>query len=201
MRRALLLFAVFGLVGLARAADPRVGVWKLNAAKSKFPVEVQTIPKDATIVIRELGSEQLEFALTGTRRNGSPISEKFREPQQGGVVTGIDPVPAQGRVLIHTVIGPGDFYSTILQDGKQIAVWHWVVSKDFKTMLVTIRGTDAQGKSYQREALYERQQHWGAKAFYFINRAQNQGWLSAFWEYRQGSKSGFAAYQTMEDRQ
>jgi hypothetical protein len=73
MRKALLLFAVLGLAGSLWAADPRVGIWKLNAAKSKFPADAQTIPKDATIVIRELDAEQLEFALAGTRRDGSPI--------------------------------------------------------------------------------------------------------------------------------
>jgi hypothetical protein len=157
MRKALLIFAVLGLAGSLWAADPRVGMWKLNAAKSKFPAEAQAIPKEATIVIRELDEEQLEFAITGTRRDGSPMLEKSLEPQQGGVVKGIEPAPAQGRVLIHTVIGPGDFYSTILQEGKQIAVWHWVVSHDGKTMLVTIKGTDAQGKSYERVALFEKQ--------------------------------------------
>ena len=94
MHKALLLFVIFGLVGLARAADPRVGIWKLNASKSKFPAEAQTIPKDATIVIRELDAEQLEFSLTGTRRDGSPILEKSLEPRQGGVVKGIEPAPA-----------------------------------------------------------------------------------------------------------
>jgi hypothetical protein len=157
MRKAMIFLAVLGLAASLWAADPRVGIWKLNAAKSKFPADAQTIPKDATIVIRELGADQLEFALTGTRRDGLPISEKSLEPQQGGVVKGIEPAPAQGRILIHTVIGPGDFYSTILQEGKQIAVWHWVVSKDVKTMLVTIKGTDAQGKPYEREALLEKQ--------------------------------------------
>jgi hypothetical protein len=156
MRKAMLFLAVFASVGSLWAADPRVGTWNLNAAKSKFPTDVQTVPKEATIVIRELDADQLEFVLTGTRRDGSPISEKSLEPKQGGVVKGIEPAPTQGRSLIHTVIAPGDFYSTVIQDGKQIAVWHWVVSKDLKTMHVTIKGTDAQGKSYEREALFNR---------------------------------------------
>ena len=36
MRKVMLLLAVFGLVSLAWAADPFVGTWKMNPAKSKF---------------------------------------------------------------------------------------------------------------------------------------------------------------------
>jgi hypothetical protein len=157
MRKAMLFLAVFALANSLWAADPRVGTWELNVAKSKFPADALTIPKQTTITIRELGVDQLEFAFAGTRRDGSPISEKFLEPIQGGIVKMIEPAPMQRRSLIHTVIAPGDFYSTFIQDGKQIAVWHWVISKDLKTMHVTIKGTDAQGKAYEREALYERQ--------------------------------------------
>lgn len=156
MFKTIPFLALFALANSLWAADPRVGTWELNVSKSKFPADVQVVPKNATIVIREMDATQLEFILTGTRRDGSPISEKSLEPKQGGVVKGIEPAPMQGRSLIHTVIGPGDFYSTIMQDGKQIAVWHWVVSKDLKTMHVTIKGTDAQGKPYEREALYDR---------------------------------------------
>ena len=34
MRKAMILLAVFGLVGLLWGADPLVGTWKLNIAKS-----------------------------------------------------------------------------------------------------------------------------------------------------------------------
>jgi hypothetical protein len=36
MRKAMLLLAVFGLAGSLWAADPIIGTWKLNIAKSKF---------------------------------------------------------------------------------------------------------------------------------------------------------------------
>jgi hypothetical protein len=157
MRRAMLFMAVVGLAGSLWAADPRVGTWKLNAAKSRLPSDVQTVPKEATWVIYELDADRFETTIAGTRRDGSPISEKWQEPQQGGVVKIVEPTPAPGTVLIHTVIGPGDFYSTMLRDGKQIAMWHWVVSKDLKTMLAVIKGTDAQGKPYERELLFDRQ--------------------------------------------
>ena len=37
MRKAMLLLAVFGLMGTLWAADPSLGTWKLNLAKSKIP--------------------------------------------------------------------------------------------------------------------------------------------------------------------
>jgi hypothetical protein len=157
MRKICFFLAVFALAGSLWAADPRVGTWKLNAAKSKFPADAQTFMKNATIAIRELDADQLEFITTGIRQDGSPVSEKSLEPKQGGVVTWIEPSQPQGRSFVHTVIGPGDFHSTVLQDGKQFAVFHWVVGKDLKTMFVTIKRTDAQGKPAEGLLLFDRQ--------------------------------------------
>ena len=156
MRKATLLLAVFGLVGLLWAADPTVGTWKANVSKSKFAPSTQAAPKEQMLIVREL-ADQFELSITGIRTDGSPITGKYTVPKQGGVVKRIDGTLAQGLSIIDTVIGPGNVYGTYIQDGKQTQLVHRIVSKDGKTMNWTSKGTDNQGKPFESLVLYERQ--------------------------------------------
>jgi len=83
MRKALLLLAVLGLVGTLWGADPAVGTWKFNMTKSKPAPTTEAPVKEATVVIRETGTDQLEIAFTGKRTDGSAISAKYMRPKQG----------------------------------------------------------------------------------------------------------------------
>jgi hypothetical protein len=42
-------------------------------------------------------------------------------------------------------------------EGKQIATMHKVVSKDGKTLRITIKGIDPQGKPFEELRVYDRQ--------------------------------------------
>ena len=154
-----MIFASVWTTAMAeRAADPSVGKWKLNVAQSKLPASQpgQAALKELMVDKREVGHE-FELTVTGTRRDGSPISVKATHPQQGGVIKYQQGAPAEGISEVITVIGPGESYSTQLQNGKQVQVMHIVVSKDGKTLRATIKGTDAKGKSYQGTELFEKQ--------------------------------------------
>jgi hypothetical protein len=157
MRKAMLLLALFGLVGLLWAQDPNVGTWKLNIAKSKFAPSTEAAVKEEMAIIREVG-DQWEITFTGKRVDGSSISTKATRPRQGGVVkfltTGSE---GDNEQSIDTVVEPGDWYHTSLQNGKQVEVIHGIVSKDGKTMRQITKGTDAQGKAYEAVEVYEKQ--------------------------------------------
>jgi hypothetical protein len=145
MRKAMLLLAVFGLVGTLWAADPSVGTWKLNVAKSKFSpaylaLSKSTAPKEETLVFREVG-DQIELTVTGTRTDGSTISSKSTRPRQGGDIKYQQGGP-EGISSVLTVLDPGNWYATSLQDGKQIQMGHGVISKDGKTITVTYKGSN-----------------------------------------------------------
>ena len=154
MRKAMLLLAVFGLVGSLWAADPMVGTWKLNIAKSKYPPGTQAAPKQEMQVVRELDGNQLEYTLTGTRTDGSAISSKGVVPQQGGAYKGSFP---EGESVFRTVIDPNSFYITVLQNGKQVEILHVVINKDGKTMTATIKGIDAKGKPFEYLDFWDKQ--------------------------------------------
>jgi hypothetical protein len=156
MRKAMLFLAVFGCVGLLWAADPSVGTWKLNLAKSKISPSAEALPKEAMIVVRELGANEFELALSMTPANGSQISEKLTWPQKGGLLKS-SAAPTQGQSSVVTMIAPGEWYTTTMQDGKQAELLHSVISKDGKTMSVTIKATDAKGKPYEELEVFDKQ--------------------------------------------
>jgi hypothetical protein len=44
-----------------------------------------------------------------------------------------------------------------MKNGKQVEVQHLVIAKDGKTMTITDRSADAQGKPYESVAFWEKQ--------------------------------------------
>jgi hypothetical protein len=146
----------------AVAADPIIGTWKLNVAKSKFSHvlladQKQAAPKEGMEVYREIEGDQIEFTSKGTRTDGSSDSTKWTWPRQGGLVRRLDaPLPAE-TIYVETVAEPGNWYVTILQKGKQVRLIHKIFSKDGKTMTQTLTGADAQGKPFEQVQVFDRQ--------------------------------------------
>ena len=155
MRKAMLFLTVFALVGSIWAADPSVGTWKRNLAKSKPAPSTQAPIKEQTYVIREVG-DQWELTTTTTRTDGSSTSVTYTRPKQGGVVKAQPPLSG-GQSYIDTVLEPGNWYLTVMQEGKQVSLNHGVISKDGKTMTMTTKGTDAQGKPSESLGVFDRQ--------------------------------------------
>jgi hypothetical protein len=145
MRKALLLFAVLGLAGSLWAADPIIGTWKLNIAKS---VIIQTDLKERTEAYREIEGDQIE------RSSGPFVTHTW--PRQGGMAK-IQFPGSEGITFVQTLIAPGEWYVTTMRNGKQISVRHKVISKDGKTMTQTYRGTDSEGKPFEQLEVYDKQ--------------------------------------------
>jgi len=151
----MLLLAGFGLAGSLLAADPSVGTWKLNVAKSKSAPSTQAPLKEQTYVIREIG-DQWELITTTIRTDGSSVSRTYTRPKQGGAVKSQPPFP-EGQSYVDTVVEPGNWYMADLRDGKQVGVTHVFVSKDGKTMQFAAKGTDAQGKPSETLSVFNKQ--------------------------------------------
>jgi hypothetical protein len=154
MHKVMLFLAMFGLAGALWAADPIVGTWKLNMAKSKF-LSTDSVSKEQTLVIRAAGTDQYEMAITGIQADGQPMSAKAVHPQQGGVVSGLS-LP-EGYMVVQTVIAPGNVCTTFLQNGKQVRMHHNIVSKDGKTMTQAVRSLDAKGQPVDALSYWEKQ--------------------------------------------
>jgi hypothetical protein len=140
----------------AMAADPCVGTWKLNVAKSKFAPSAEANPKEETVVVRELDADTFDITMTGTRTDGSHILLKWIRPQNGGVLKSQTTLP-KGESMVYTVIDPSNWYFTVLHNGKQVRVIHSVISKDGKTLSDSAKGTDAKGKPYEALEVFDKQ--------------------------------------------
>ena len=144
-------FALFAVAGTLYAADPFEGTWKLNPAKSKFTEGAA--PKEETIVVALQGDDYL-VTLTGTDATGKPISTKYSAPINGG----------EGKILD----GPYDAISskhidsntrevTLMKGGKEVRSSHGVVAKDGKSIRLTVKATDADGKPIVGTIVFDKQ--------------------------------------------
>ena len=159
MRKAMLVLAVFGLVGSLWAADtsPTMGTWKLNLAKSKILGSNAANLNETITVFREIDADTVEGVSTDTLKDGKTNTTKWTVPKNGGFQTYQQGGPAKGTSILSVVIDPSTMYNVYLRDGKQVFLMHVIFSKDFKTFTITAKGTDAQGKPFEYLGLYEKQ--------------------------------------------
>jgi hypothetical protein len=141
--------------------DPRIGIWKLNVAKSKFSpallaIMQQAPPKEETMVYRELGTDEYEMTMTGVLTDGKPINVKGIVPRQGGTVTILQGNLPPGFSVVATKIDPSNSYATFMVNGKQLFLGQSIVSKNGKTMRVTDTGTDARGTPFEHLLVFDK---------------------------------------------
>jgi len=142
MRKAMLLLAVFGLVGLAWAADdPFIGTWKLNVAESKLPF---SLPKSQVtkIVIQSDGFikstndiVEPDGAIRHTEWVGKRDGKDY--PLKGG--------PA-GYTISVTLTDTNSTEQISRINGQEVARFQVIVSDDGKTMTAKGKWKDAEGK-------------------------------------------------------
>jgi len=146
-----------------RLADPIIGTWKLNLAKSKLtpiPAYNWAPPKEQTESYREIDGGRIERTSTTTGIDGSVNSSgKLIWPAQGGTVQiqQIPPGNPPGISFVETLMAPGEWHVTTMLDGKQVMTRHKVISKDGKTMRQTVEIMDPQGKLVEQLEVYDRQ--------------------------------------------
>jgi len=69
----------------AWAADPIIGIWKLDVAESTFSTVMQDEPpKELIEVIREVEGDRIELAQNGTQEDGTRVTFRITYPTRGG---------------------------------------------------------------------------------------------------------------------
>jgi hypothetical protein len=150
-----LCFALSGLTLAQNSADPRVGTWELNLAKSNFAG--MPAPKSETRTIEARGKGE-KISFKGVAADGSPIAFSITTNLDGkpvpfvgtGVAGGAD-TDAPKRIDPYTVT------STATKAGKVVARSRYVVSKDGKVTTQTRKGTDAKGQPITQVLVWDRQ--------------------------------------------
>jgi hypothetical protein len=154
--RMILLQILWGimLTPLLWAADPINGTWKLDVHSSKF---LGQPPEEQIEKYSELSSGDIEMVLTRVQTNGTSTSIRLTWPSQGGVVH--DPAGAlpKGQTATEILLGPGDWLTIFLIDGKQVIAMHKVISTDGKTMTQKFKTVDQQGRPGEQVQVLHRQ--------------------------------------------
>ena len=147
---SLILLAAVFFAAPAFAADPIVGSWKLNAAKSKFAGAAQTA---GTRVYTEAnGLYTLDQKLTGADGKERSSHTQYRDGKEekqppGGV--------ADATVAKKIDANTWDF--DLKKGGKVVGHVHRVVSADGKTLTVQNTGTKLSGAQGDETLVFDKQ--------------------------------------------
>ncbi len=133
------------------AADPQIGTWKLNEAKSKIGAGSPKL----TTVVYEAAGESVKVTVDGTDGDGKPTHSEWTGKYDGQDYPVIGDPNADTRsykkVDDHTLAFTNKKGDKVTISGRG------VVSADGKTRTVTISGTDAKGQKFTTTAVYDKQ--------------------------------------------
>jgi hypothetical protein len=145
----LMLFV--GLTMCFAAANPSLGSWKLNEAKSKL---VAGMPKNITVVYTAAG-DSIKGTIDGVDGQGKPTHNEWT-----GKFDGKD-YPVTGDSMSDTraikQIDEHNYDITVKKAGKVTMTGKAVVSADGKTRTVTVNGTNAAGAKVESVSVYDKQ--------------------------------------------
>lgn len=151
-RKTVLTVAML-FVGLTMcfAANPNLGTWKLNEAKSKL---IAGMPKNITVVYTAAG-DSIKGAIGGVDGQGKPTHNEWTGKFDGKdyPVTG-DP-NSDSRAIKQ--IDDHNYDLTVKKGGKVTMTGKAVISADGKTRTVTVSGMDATGKKVEATSVYDKQ--------------------------------------------
>ena len=147
-----LILAFCFLAGTACfAADPQMGTWKLNEAKSKV---TPGTTKFNTVTFKTMFGNT-KVTADGTDASGKPIHVEWSGKFDGKdyAVTG-DP---SGNTRSYRKVDDRTLEVTVKKNGKVIVTARTIVSSDGKSRTATISGTTPKGKKFKNVAVYDKQ--------------------------------------------
>jgi len=151
--RTIGLTLAFCFLGAAAclAADPQIGTWKLNEAKSK--ITPGTLKNTQVVCSSMFG--QMKVKSDGVDANGKPIHVEW-----SGKFDGKD-YPVSGDpnsdTRSYTKANERTLTTANKKNGKVRVTGQVVISADGKTRTVTINGTTPKGKRFKNVAVYDKQ--------------------------------------------
>jgi hypothetical protein len=133
--------------------DSQVGVWKLNAAKSKYSPGPK--PTSATTTIEAAGAGT-KVSVDQTLPDGTKRQYSFTSNYDGKDVPVVGNSPDSDTVA-RTRVNATTVRTVAKKGGKLTTTQTSTVSSDGKTRTVTTKGVNAAGKPVSNVAVYERQ--------------------------------------------
>ena len=141
-----------GAVVAATPADPAIGTWKLNLAKSKF--SPGPAPKSQTRTYVE-SAQGILLTVKTTSADGKETTTTLTFKDDG------KPYPVSGSPDYDMVsvkrVDATTVHSTQMKAGATVGTGVRSVSKDGKTLTFAQKGTHATGVKYDDVSVYDRQ--------------------------------------------
>jgi hypothetical protein len=140
----------FTAVAACFAANPHMGTWKLNEAKSKL---VPGMGKNTTVTYAEQ-KDNIKITVDGVDKDGKPTHSVWVGKFDGKAY------PVKGNLpynsVAYRVVNDRTNDITAMKDGKVGWNGRIIVSADGKSRTVTINGTGADGKKFSGKAVYDK---------------------------------------------
>jgi len=133
------------------AANPHMGTWKLNEAKSKL---APGLGKNITVVYAEM-KDKMEVTVDGVDKDRKPTHSVWVGKADGNAYKSKGNLPWDAAV--YKVVNDRTYEITTMKDGKVFSTGKSTVSADGKSRTVTINGTDASGKKFSSKAVYDKE--------------------------------------------
>lgn len=148
---AVLVAVVMSLETSAQAADPFIGAWKLNLAKSTF--SPGPAPKTGSVTFSAAGAG-FRAVIQGTGAKDEKVQWEYTSNYDG------KDVPLKGNPDGDTIsvrrINANTVETTIKRAGKPTVTNTRTLSPDGKTMTVVSKGTNGQGQTVNNVQMFEK---------------------------------------------
>lgn len=149
--RPLLIFAFLSSSLIAFAADPLIGTWSLNPAKSKYQAGS---PPKSMVITYEAKGKGIKYTSSGTDAEGKPIASTYTADYDGKESTVAGSKDWAPVVLKR--VDQRTLEAKYIKFGKPRAVATSVVSRDGKTLTITTVVQNPKGYSFTNVGIYEK---------------------------------------------
>jgi hypothetical protein len=138
----------------AFGADNTLGTWKLNVAKSKYTPG--PLPIKSLTVMREASDGGVKQTTTGERADGTKVDASYTAKYDG------KDVQVAGNSQYDTIAIKQVNANTLTDERKKTsgpykATGRTVLSNGGKTMTITMKGTNADGKEFTQILVLDKQ--------------------------------------------
>jgi hypothetical protein len=146
------LLTVAGVTMAADAADPVVGTWTLNAAKSTFGTGPAIKSQTRTYT---QGADGISLTVNGVRADGSAVSQQSTFKYDGNAYP-ISGSPDYDAISLKRVNG-STVSSTLTRAGKKVGATTRTISGHGKILTLSTKVTGADGKPYSTVLVFDKQ--------------------------------------------
>ena len=132
------------------AANPHVGTWKVNEAKSKFAPDMG---KTNTVMYAEK-KDKMQVTVDGVDKDGKPTHGVWMGPTDGKAYK------VKGNLawdaMAYKMVDDRTYDITAMKGGKMSWSGRSAVAKDGKSRTLNMSGTDAAGKKFKAKVVYDK---------------------------------------------